>query len=573
MFLLAITESEIASRLRSPAIKELKFGKYVFTIVTDNFISRFITEPNRFLIIESPLLLNHNFRDLILSQVIYKYNNVLEIFRSTSSGRPIYYHIDSKGSFFVSTHISLLREAGVKIEENITLLPEFFIYRFIMPPQTMYKNIYQLPAGSRLHIKLLNGKYIIAKIDKFDPPILDKGFNLIDNIAIQTSRLISQSIYSLNPFEDRLAILLSGGLDSSILFKICQSFFKIDETYSTGYPFENPRKNKEKEYALSAAQEFQIKHKYYEVTNEQYLRGFIEGISAAEEPLHHLQSVMFYLLFKRGLPKKKDIVICGQGAGTIWGLNLHNTLYRSSKKLFNFLLKYPIVELLKLASQITGRGKNFINDALRYKIKKNCPLKNPDNVIWSLGNYGSEEWAYEYYKAKRYDIIKNRYDAIKPFQRRSIYDVISLLDFLGDMSITQLIWAKLAESQKKIMFYPLTHIDLVNYAYSIPWKLKLEKPKNILRWVARQNDIPEYIITRPKSGFGIRTKGWAKRDGIFDFIVPLASKVFDESQIRNMQSPNPKKAATFWNILNYSIWKRLCILNEPVDVLLEELNV
>ena len=38
-----------------------------------------------------------------------------------------------------------------------------------------------------------------------------------------------------------------------------------------------------------------------------------------------------------------------------------------------------------------------------------------------------------------------------------------------------------------------------------------------------------------------------------------------------MQSPESKKAMVYWNILNYSIWKRLFINNEPLEVLLEEL--
>ena len=45
-------------------------------------------------------------------------------------------------------------------------------------------------------------------------------------------------------------------------------------------------------------------HSYIEFTVEDYLRGFIEAIHVAEEPLHHLQSVLLYLLFKKGIPEK-----------------------------------------------------------------------------------------------------------------------------------------------------------------------------------------------------------------------------------------------------------------------------
>ena len=573
MFLVAITKSEIANNLQSFAVEEFRINSSTITIVTDNFLSSFFSEPHGFSIIESPFIRNQNFGDVIFSQITYNNkNDVLEIFRSTLSGRPIYYHINSKGELFCSTHISMLRKAGVKIEENRMVLPEFFVYRLIMPPQTLYKNIKQLLAGSRLYIKFHNGKCIIKSIDKFDPPGQNKKLDSVENIARQTSNYLSKSIKALSPCKDRLAVLLSGGLDSSILFKVCQANYEVDTTYSTGFPFEDPRKNINKEYALSAADAFKVKHKYYRVTNEQYLRGFIEAISAAEEPLHHLLSVMFYLLFKGGISHDKDIIICGNGADTTWGSGLQWVLNQSNKMPYKLLLKSPLVRLSKFASRVIGRGKHFIDISLRWKASKNCPKQDPNNIIWSAGSEGSEEWVCKYFKVTKYDIIKDRYTTIKPLEGRSVYDVMSLYVFLGAVSVSQSIWAKLGESQRKILYYPFNHLDLLNYAYSIPWDLKLKTPKYILRWIARQYEVPNFIITRPKIGLGIRAEGWAEKGGVFDSLIPLASKVFDEKQIRSMQSSDPKKSMTFWNILNYSIWKRLCVANEPIDVLLEELN-
>jgi asparagine synthetase B (glutamine-hydrolysing) len=573
MFLAAITKSEIANNLQSFAIEQFRINSSVISIVTDSFLSSFFSEPHGFSVIESPFIRNQNFGDVIFSQIKYdNKNDVFEIFRSTLSGRPIYYHINSKGELFCSTHISMLRKAGVKIEENQMVLPEFFVYRYVMPPQTLYRNITQLFAGSRLCIKFLNGKCIIKSIDKFDPPKQDKKFESVENISKQAANYLSKSIQALSPGKDRLAVLLSGGLDSSILLRICQAKYRVDTTYSTDYPFQDPRKNTEKEYALSAADTFQVKHKYYEVTNKQYLRGFLEAISAAEEPLDHPRSVLLYLLFKRGIPQDKDIVLSGHGADVVWGLGLHNVLYRSNKMLFKLLLNSP-VKLLKIASRITGRARaHFIATSLRWKTSKNCPIQDPNHIVWSEAGQGAEDWVCNCFKVTRYNIIEDRYNTIKQFEGRSLYDVISLYYFLGAAACSSACWAKLGESQHKILYYPYYHPDLLNYAYSIPWDLKLGTPKNILRRVARQYDIPESIITRPKSGFGIRAERWAEKGGIVDSLIPLASKVFNEKQIRNMQSSDPKKSMTFWNILNYSVWKRLCVNNESTDVLLEELN-
>ena len=572
MFLVTITQFKISRFLQSFNIHEFKVdSSQIITIVTDNFLSKLFLKLEGFSVIESPLISSLNFKDIIFSQITFNnHDNFLDIFKSTISGRPIYYHTNSNGDFFCSTHVSMLRKVGVPIEENEDVIPEFFVYRYIMPPRTLYRNINQLVAGSLLRIKLINGKCNIFKIDKYNPPIPEdnnSNKNIYD-ISNHTFILLNDSVKSLKPIKDRIMFLLSGGLDSSILFRICQNNFDIDLTFSTGYPFEHPRYNTEKEYALSAASSFQTKHTYYEIKTKDYLYGFLEAISMAEEPLHHLQSVLLYLLFKGGVPKCKDVVISGQGADGIFGLGLHNSLYRSEKMIFRRLSKDPILKLLEFASYLTVRGQARINVLNR----KNSPISDPNNITWLLGAHGSEDWVSQYYRAKKQDIIKGRYDTIKSFENRSIYDVISILDFLGDVSITTSIWSKLGESQRKIAYYPFNDAKILNYIYSISWEAKLKNPKNILRCVARQLKIPKLIITRPKSAFGVNPQKWAIKGGVFEPLVPLASKVFDEKQIRSMQSIELKKAMTYWNILNYSIWKRLFINNEPLGLLLEELD-
>jgi len=572
MFLVAFTKNRIADKLKSFDFVERKANSFIATIVTDNFLSKCFQKQDGFSIIESPLISTSYFNDIIFSEVVYSdTDNRLYVFKSTISGRPIYYHISSAGDFFCSTHISLLRKAGVPIEENTDVLPEFFVYRFVMPPRTLYRNIRQLIAGSRLHLKLASGKCEVVHIDQYEPPIPAKKSNTIDNVAARTLDFLNKSIQTLAPCKDKMSVLLSGGIDSSILCRMCQDAFGIRTSYSTAYPFENPNLNTEKKYALSAAKAFGMDHHYYESTNEDYLTGFLEAISSVEEPLHHLQSVMLYLLFKEGLPKKRDIVVSGESADGIFGLSLHNSIFRGEK--FKLLSKQPFWKLLNSVCGITGRGQGLATSLNYYSNTQLLPLSNVRSIIWSLGAYGSEDWVCHYFDVNRKDIINGRYDIIKSFEDRSIYDIISIYSFFfGSGSISQWIWSKLGESQRKIIYYPFSNMDLLNYVFSIPWNVKLKKPKGVLRGVARQLKIPEFIITRPKSPFGIRDKSWSEKGGVFEPLVPLASKVFDEKQIRDMQSTEPKKAMTFWNILNYSIWKRLCINNEPLTTLLEELH-
>lgn len=580
MFLIAITQNQIKERSypNKFTIYQKKIGLLSVTIVTDNFLSRYLENLEGFSIIESPIINKPNVREAILSEVIFKENEKkISVFKPTISGRPIYYHINSKGEFYCSTHISMLRKAGVTIVENADVLPEFFVYRYITPPKTLYKDINQLSIGERLDISIINGKCIIELENKFNPlndksPIFSKSVS-IEEITEKIYLNLYNSINVLDPIRHRFSVLLSGGLDSSVLFAVCKKIYGINKSYSTYFPFEDVHNNVEKEYALSAAKSFNSNHCLYQTNIKEYLYGFLESISAAEEPIQHLQSVLIYLLFKNGVPNNRNIIISGSGADGLFGINLHHIInrWKKHKTFYKSISLYPLFLLIKLLSRITKRGGNCIRVINAGKcIDKQ--LDDPDHFLYSLTNYGNEDWVCKYFNTSRKVIIENRYESIRQFESYSIFDILTMLDLITDVSLTQSVWSKLSESSGKIMYYTYYNSELLRNALSIKWDTKIKESKYVLRCVAKNLQIDDFIINRPKSGFGIDPRKWANEGGIFDALIPLASKCFDINIIKQFQSVEPKNAMTFWNILNYSIWKRLLIDNEPLDVLIEELS-
>jgi len=572
MFLVAITKEEISQNFQNVTIEEQKIHPFLITVITDDFLSKYIPEENGFSVIESPLMQYSNFRDIIFSRAKFNKNdNSFIILQSIISGRPIYYTINSIGDFYCSTHISMLRKAGVQIKEDPSVLPEFFIYRHVMPPKTLYKNIKKILIGGQLKIELKNDKCLVKSIDKYTLPEKNKQIKSIGNSAAETYSYLLESIKSLDVAKDEIAILLSGGIDSSIISTICKDIFAINKSYSTGYPFESPNLNVEKKYALSAAEALGMDHHYYEPDSQEYLSGLIEAISLAEEPVHHLQSVLAHLLWKNEIPSNEKIVLCGQGRGTTFGDN--HFLYINENRdraVFRLLSTKPSIHILKMISKVMGRGEELVE--IMKKSNHEYPLFNSENPIWSWMAHGNKNWACNYFNVTEEDIIRERYSFIKEFSDMSINDIWSLYSLFGDEDVTLSIWSKIGEGNKRIIYFPFYDLNLLNYVFSIPWNLKLRKYNILAKELAHQSKLPEFIINRPKSSFGIRSRQWSIKGGVFEPLVPLASKVFEEKEIRKMQSSDPKKAMTFWNILNYSIWKRLCINNEPLEVLLEEIG-
>jgi asparagine synthetase B (glutamine-hydrolysing) len=465
----------------------------------------------------------------------------------------------------------MLRKAGVPIKENIDVLPEFFTYRIVMPPQTLYHNIKQMFSGDQLRIKILNGKSIVQLVNSFDLPCINKDIKSVKRETKEIHHLLSKTIERLSSEKEDVVPLLSGGLDSSILCRLCQEILGIDTSYSTGYPFEEPTLNIEKSNALSAGEALGMDHHYYESTTSDYLRGFLEAISLSEQPLHHLQSICLHLLYKEGIPHNKKIIVEGWGAGGSFG-NFRNYLFYKDKITFKLLTKKPFQFILKSMPKISNLGEKTVEMLLKSTL--DIPLFDTNHPIWFLHDYGDKNWVCNYLNVSEQNIIKGQYNSLKRFENNSIYDITALYSLLGDEDVTLSILSKICEGNNKVLYVPFYDYELLKYVLSIPWKLKMKKPENILRKsLARQCKVPSFIIHRPKSGFGVKSMHWSEKGGIFEPLVLLAAKVIDENEIKSMQSTEPKKAITFWNLLNYSIWKRLHIYNEPLDVLLGELNL
>lgn len=581
MFLIAFTHARIEERFRDPKWNSCATNveSLQVAIVTDRHLSQCRKDGSRFSVIESPLIHREKPEAIILSQVtLDEKKKTLSVHKPTHSGRPIYYHLSASGEFYCSTHISMLRRAGVPVEENTVALPEFFVYRYVTPPKTLYKRINQLCVGSTLCLKIHNNRCILESVEEYDPfpsvpPRLTESTTGEGDVEEISTKLF-KAIDRLDACRERTLILLSGGLDSSILFAVCKRRLGVNSSGSTAYPFGDACDDPEKEYALSAARALAADHVLYETDKRDYLYGLLESISATEEPLHHLQSVALYLLFKNGLLPNRTVLVSGQGADGVFGLGIHNSVYKwhLHKHTYGLLSKRWVLPVLRAGSRIAGRGGDFVKYLASMSQKIGRALEDPSSVLFSLGAYGDEKWAIDYFNARKSDVIANRYEAIRPYEDRSIYDVLSMLDLVGDIAVTQSIWSKLGERQGRILYYPFSDRGILDTTFSIKWMRKLKEPKSVLRGVARALGVPGFIVERKKSAFGANPDAWARKGAVFEPLVPLAAKCIDKKVITRLQGIEPRRAMTFWNILNYAIWKRLCVDNERIDLLFEELS-
>lgn len=497
--------------------------------------------------------------------------------RVSNSGRALYYHIGADGSFFAASHLRFLRHAGVPFAEDPACLPELLMYRMVICPQSLVTGVRQLRAGETIEfIAPLPGESLfrVATTGIFNPPSAGDTFN--ENTLVTNAKKYLEEYFEHSNCEpSRFGSLLSGGLDSTLLTKFAFDIFGTKDSFSCSYPFEDPADDIEENYARSAAADIGTRHHVYVPTMAQYLHGVIDTIYHAEQPMMHLQSVLLHLVYMNEFaPRGITMVANGEGADGIFGLKTHRfAKYLADHPLRRALLAFPpMTQGIRLISTMTNRF-GLIARMAGASTDPATPLSDPHHILWSDAVFGFWPWVRSYAGCSRKDVVRGRADALKDYQSRTLMEQISLTAFAGEGTQTQLIWSMIGDPANVSLFYPFPNPRLVDAAYRAPWNYKLGEPKKALRDVARRLGIAEFIITRPKAAFGIRSERYGPRNSVLEPLIAVAAKGVEEATLRSLQSPEIYKAQTLWTMLNLALWRRMFIAGENPGILHEELDI
>ena len=208
MLFIALTRSGVLESLAPHSARQFPVAPgWYLTCATDDFVSRLAVSEDE--IVESLLASLEN-RDHDVPFVTARFLRslqILEIFKSTVSGRPAFFSTSSKGEFFLSTHVAWLRRAGLPIEEDPNVLPELLAYRVVGPPRTLFRGIRQLRLAGSLAVHIAGGDLQVKEHPVgYDPPD-PAGSNAERDPAGKIANLLNISVARLMPAAPRVATL------------------------------------------------------------------------------------------------------------------------------------------------------------------------------------------------------------------------------------------------------------------------------------------------------------------------------------------------------------------------------
>ena len=232
--------------------------------------------------------------------------------------KPLYYALDGVRLRFASTLQALLAAGGVDTQLDAVALHHHFTLHSVVPaPRTILRGVKKLPPAHTM-IFTATGEVKLQRywsLDATRPAIeLSEQEWLAATRAVLMRAVERHRLASDVP----VGVLLSGGLDSSLLVGLLADHVDDLNTFSIGFEAVAGEQADEFEYSDLVAKHFNTRHHKFSLPNSEVLKRLPDAISQMSEPMPSYDVTAFYLLSEKVADEVK-VVLAGQGADEVFG--------------------------------------------------------------------------------------------------------------------------------------------------------------------------------------------------------------------------------------------------------------
>jgi asparagine synthase (glutamine-hydrolysing) len=476
--------------------------------------------------------------------------------------KPLYYSILNGRINFASEIKALLEDPEQKRGVDEEAFFHYLSFLTTPAPQTLFKGIKKLPAGTWLNIKE-NGQIQMNRYwDVWDHTMSLTGFSE-EEIAEWILFELRTAVKLRKVSDVPVGVFLSGGVDSSTN----AALFSEDEekpikTFTIGYEGENPSYPNELQYARQMAIQVGAEHHERILTQNDLLDFLPHMVHLQDEPIADPVCVPVYYVSK--LARDNGVIVCqvGEGADELfWG---YSTWKRALQ--LQYYNDLPCPRLLKKMGLVGLRslGKE---DTVYYEWLRRGVAGQP--IFW-----GGAEAFTDLQKKK---LLSHRlrktfgdltsWEILKPIRQRfeekawekSHLHWMTYIDL--NMRLPELLLMRIDKMSMGVSLegrVPFLDHKFVELAMSIPESMKTKNGtlKHMLKKAVR-GLIPDALIDRKKQGFGVPIYEW-----FFDQFGMKARQelrafcqqtdFLDSAEVEHLIDQG--RGPHVWYLLNFALW-------------------
>ncbi len=245
-------------------------------------------------------------------------NKIIHLVRDRLGVKPCYYFKNEEVFVFSSDirSITAILQSYDWWEPDLNLnaVSSYFSFRYPILNDTFFNGIFELPQATHLSISHKNSttKVYWDPVDQFNQQSFDQGE---EHYLNELKTLLESSVKYRMTSDVPIGSFLSGGVDSSIITALMSEQQRdAVSTFNIGFMDEGFNENK---YACMVANEYNTKHKFFEISHQDYVENISELVKIKAAPLSVPNEIALYLLSKE-IKKDVTVVLSGEGADELF---------------------------------------------------------------------------------------------------------------------------------------------------------------------------------------------------------------------------------------------------------------
>ena len=420
-----------------------------------------------------------------------KKNNYLYLARDFFGKKPLYYFHDQEQIFFSSTLLPIIKNSYIKKIIDPDSLSYYFTYGFCPTEKSIFKNIKKVKPNSYLKFDL--NSWILS-----ESKIHQKTNNLINDTKFELSKienLIRDSVKKRLISDVPVSLLLSSGIDSSLISYYASEINKNIDTYTVGFTNSNYDESKD---GRKIANYFGLKNNTIMLDEKNLSESISELPNAFDEPFADSSQIPTMLIFNK-ISKYSKVCLTGDGGDEIfYGYNRYQwfliwKFFFKKNFLFNSFSKTIVKGFLHTLQKYTSTRK-FLE-------RKNITTNKIEKFI---DIFFEKENVYEKFlkTSNEKNPVKNTFGT-----SQNLLNVKDLRDH--DIS-NYLVNDILTKIDRSSMHYsvearsPFLDKNIYDYLENIPCNININlfKRKKILKRIIDKK-LPKSLISKTKKGFAV----------------------------------------------------------------------
>ncbi|MDM8546781.1 N-acetylglutaminylglutamine amidotransferase [Candidatus Venteria ishoeyi] len=233
--------------------------------------------------------------------------------------KPLYFSHNSRWFRFASNPQSLLASGDIDTSiDAVALHHQLTLHAVIPAPRTILSGIRKIEPATTMTIDR-HGRQHSRTYWELNAQRPEQSFNEGQWLE-QAHTVLREAVEKRKLAADvPVGVLLSGGLDSSLLVALLAELGDVEHlrTFSIGFEDQPEEKGSEFEYSDQVIERYPTQHQRLIIPNSEVLERLPEAVTAMSEPMVAQDAIAFYLLGER-VSQEVKVVQSGQGADEVF---------------------------------------------------------------------------------------------------------------------------------------------------------------------------------------------------------------------------------------------------------------